>query len=183
MHKDFKKLIELLKNLEFYFEDPSKDRNYETRFLLQKLTYIAKSLGMDISYDFGLYLNGPYCPSLADDYYNNPHLVITMDSPYSLNTQESEISQIIKNKILSHPLNQNHQSEFLEAIATILFLKQEDPDLLDDEVFQRVKEIKEYISDKILIIALNTVKKLNFKEKYLTKDIQEKLELWDRAED
>jgi uncharacterized protein YwgA len=173
----------LLRDLSLSFEDPTKDHNYETRFLLQKLTYIAKSLGMDVSYDFGLYLNGPYCPSLADDYYKNGNLVITMDSPYSLKTQEFEISQVIKNKILSHPLNQNHQSEFLEAIATILFLKQEEPDLLDDEVFQRVKEIKEYISDKILIIALNTVKMLNFKEKYLTKDIQEELEVWDRAED
>jgi len=183
MYKDYKKLIGLLRNLDLSFEDPSKDQNYETRFLLQKLTFIAKSLGMDFSYDFGLYLNGPYCPSLADDYYNNPNLVIIMDSPYSLNTQESEISHIIKKKIFSHPLNQNHQSEFLEAIATILFLKQEDPDLLDDEIFQRVKEIKDYISDKILIIALNTVKKLNFKEKYLTKDIHEDLVLWDRAED
>ncbi len=183
MYKDFKKLIELLRNLGLHFEDPSKDQNYEARFLLQKLTYIAKSLGMDLSYDFGLYLNGPYCPTLADDYYNNSHLVITMDSPYSLNIHESEILHLIKNRILSHPLNQNHRSEFLEAIATILFLKKNDPDLLDDEVFQRIKEIKGYISDKILIIALNTVKKLNFKEVYLTKDMQEELELWDRAED
>ncbi len=138
---------------------------------------------MELSYHFNLYLNGPYCPSLADDYYNYPDFVASLKSNYDLNEKELKISQNIKNDVLSHPLNRNHQSEFLEALATILFLKQENPNILDDELFQRVKNIKEYLSDKILIIALNTTKKLNFKEKYLSKEIQSELELWDEAED
>lgn len=183
MYEDFVKIVAILKNLNLNLKNPVEDQNYETRFLLQKITFITKALGMDLSYDFGLYISGPYCPSLADDYYHYPQLVNLLDSDYNLEKNELEISRIIKREILSHPLIENHKSEFLEALATILFIMKEYPDLLDDEIFRRVKELKGYLKDDIIIIALNIAKKLNFRDEFLTEEIQEELDLWDKTED
>jgi hypothetical protein len=81
------------------------------------------------------------------------------------------------------PLHEDYESEFLDALVTVLFIKQELPDLFDDDILRRLKETRGYINDKILIIALNTAKKLTFKEEYLSDEIQEELDLWDRVED
>jgi uncharacterized protein YwgA len=183
MYEDLEKLIALVEDLGLFLEDPSNDRNYETRLFLQKIAFIAQSLGMDFSYRFRLYLNGPYCPSLTQDYYSHPNLVVSLRSNYILSGKDKIISKAIKENILSNPLNENHKSEFLEALATVLFIKREHPDLLDDEIFRRIKELKGYLSDRLIIIALNTAKKLSFKDEYLSKEIQEELDLWDKAED
>lgn len=46
--------------------------SFEKRLKLQKLVYLAKYFGLDLGYDYNLYLHGPYSPSLADDYYSLP---------------------------------------------------------------------------------------------------------------
>ncbi|MBD3214089.1 MAG: hypothetical protein GF311_15880 [Candidatus Lokiarchaeota archaeon] len=183
MYEDLIKIIAILKNLGLSLKNPSEEWNYETRFFLQKITYIAKSLGMDFSYNFGLYLNGPYCSSLANDYYNHPNLVVSLKSDYSLNERELKIQKLLKKEILSNPIIDKHKSEYLEALGTILYLKNEYPDFMDDDIFRKVKELKGYLKDRILIIALNTAKKLNFRDDFLNEKIQEELELWDKAED
>jgi uncharacterized protein YwgA len=42
----------------------------ENRIKAQKFVYFGKKLGLPLSYDFDLYLYGPYSTELADDYYN-----------------------------------------------------------------------------------------------------------------
>jgi uncharacterized protein YwgA len=183
MYEDLIKIIAILKDLGINLKNPAEEGNYEARFFLQKIAYITKSLGMDFSYNFGLYLNGPYCSSLADDYYNYPNLVVSLETDYSLNERELKIQKLIKKEILSKSIIEKHKSEFLEALGTILYLKNENPDLMDDEIFRRIKGLKEYLKERILIIALNIAKKLNFRDEFLTEKIQEELELWDKAED
>ena len=40
----------------------------ENRIKAQKFVYFGKKLGLPLSYDFDLYLYGPYSSKLADDY-------------------------------------------------------------------------------------------------------------------
>ena len=42
----------------------------ENRIKAQKFVYFGQKLGLPLSYDFDLYLYGPYSSKLADDYYS-----------------------------------------------------------------------------------------------------------------
>lgn len=42
---------------------------FNTRFRIQKCVFVAQHLGLDKTYQYNLYLHGPYSPSLSQDYY------------------------------------------------------------------------------------------------------------------
>jgi uncharacterized protein YwgA len=181
---DFKKVIAILKHLNLNLKDPKKPINFQTRLIIQKIVFLSKYMKIKLgSYNFSLYKNGPYSPGLTADYYQNNDLITTLVSEVQLTPKEKGIVDSIKNLILNHPLNIYHQADFLEAISTAYYFKYYDEALLDDELFERTKAEKPYISDKIIIIALNTVKKLFFKPEYLTEDIKKELALWDNVND
>ncbi len=177
------KILAALKNWNISLKDPSYDSNFKSRKILQKLTYICQSLGVDMNYYFDLYIHGPYCTTLANDYYEYHNNVPKKSTTYKPNEPESEIFNRIKNIVFSNPSYQKNSVEFLEAIATIIFLKKTDPNMLDDDLFEKTKENKPYISDKIIIIAINIVKQLFFKPEDLTDEIKGELDMWDSAED
>jgi len=183
MYKDFMKILAAIKYWNISLKDPSYDSNFKSRKILQKLTYICQSLGVDMNYSFDLYIHGPYCTTLANDYFKYHNNVPKKSTNYEPNEKETEIFNRIKNYVFSNHNYQKNSVEFLEAIATIIFLKQTDPDLLDDDLFEKTKENKPYIRDKTIIIAINTVKQLLFKPEYLTKEVQEEIDLWDNADD
>ena len=177
------KILAALKYWDLHLNDPSYQSNFQSRKLLQKLTYICKSLKIQMDYNFSLYIHGPYCTALADDYYEFHNNVPKKSTTYEPENDEIEIYKKIKEYIFSHSLYNRNRVEFLEAIATIMYLKDINPDLLDDEIFENTKINKPYLSDRIIIIANNVVKQLLFKPEYLTDELKEELELWDRAED
>ena len=55
--------------------------------------------------------------------------------------------------------------------------------MLDDEIFVKTKEIKQHLKESLIVIAINTVKKLLFKPEFLTDKVKEEIDLWDKAED
>jgi len=65
MSNDLDKVIACLKFLGLH---PSM-YVYRWRFLTQKIAFLAKALGMDIGYDFTVYVAGPYSRELNCDYY------------------------------------------------------------------------------------------------------------------
>ena len=73
MSEDIKKIISALKYWNMYLERP--DRDYASRFKIQKLAYLCKSMGMSLNYNFTLYLNGPYSTSLTQDYFQVPKMI------------------------------------------------------------------------------------------------------------
>jgi len=181
LNKDYKKIISIIKYLNVSLERIKS--SFSSRLKLQKLAYICKALGINLNYKFSLYIRGPYSPGLTNDYYKNPRLIDSLDSDYNLNEKDIKVLDKIGDYILSHYINENHEIDLLESISTILYLSEKDPDKLDDELFADVKEIKPKISDYIIIIANNTVKKLLFKSEYLTDEIRKEIEMWDQAED
>lgn len=44
--------------------------HFDNRFKIQKYVFLAKLFGLDMDYDFGLYLHGPYSKDLASEYYD-----------------------------------------------------------------------------------------------------------------
>jgi len=181
MSEDFKKVISVLKYWDMYLERPNRD--YGSRFKIQKLTYLCKSMGFPLKYQFTLYISGPYSTGLTRDYFNAPQLIETLETDYILNEVDLEILDKINEYVLIHPITNNYESEFLEAVSTVDYLKKRYPDMLDDEIFAKTKEVKQYLKDSIVVIAINTVKKLLFKPEFLTEEVEEEIDIWDKAED
>ena len=184
INKDFEKVIAILKLLNLNLKDPKQAINFQTRLIIQKIVFLSKFMKIDLnSYKFGLYKNGPYSSGLTADYYQNNELITSLDTTVQLTPTEKEVVDNINDLIINHPLNVYHQADFLEAISTAYYFKYYNEALLDDELFVKTKAEKPYISDKIIVIALNTIKKLLFKSEYLTEDIKNELDLWNNADD
>jgi len=184
VNKDFKKVIAILKHLNLNLKDPKRAINFQTRLVIQKIVFLSKFMEIKLNrYNFGLYKNGPYSPDLTADYYQNSELITTLEVEVHLTPREVEVVDKINDLILNHPLNEYHRADFLEAISTAYFFKYYNEALLNDELFEKTKAEKPYISDKIIVIALNTIKKLLFKPEYLTEDIRKELALWDNIND
>lgn len=183
MVDDFEKLLVAIKYWNLKLNNPKDDENFQDRLILQKLTFLIKSLGIKMNYNFNLYKSGPYCPDLTQDYYNNSWRVVNLDSQLKPYPREIKIFDQIKDIIFSHPLYEKYSASLLEAITTAYYIKQVNPDIIDDEVFMKTKDEKPYLSDKIVLIAINLVKKLMFKPEYITDDMKEEFRLWDNADD
>lgn len=108
------KFIELLRRKNIH--DFNIDK-FDSRIRMQKYVYIAKEFfGIDLDYNFSLYIRGPYSSDLADDYYsiggftsgNLPDSIIDME-------KFKEFEKFVKehNKIAD-----------LEVITTIHFLNE-----------------------------------------------------------
>jgi hypothetical protein len=106
-----------------------------------------------------------------------------MSTTYDPLEKEKKIYDKLDQIILSHSIYKKKPVAFLEAIATIMYFKKNDMTLLDDELFEKTKASKPFLSDRIITIAINTVKQVMFKPEYLTKEIQDEIDLWDRADD
>jgi len=182
--EDFKKVIAILKHLNLNLKNPKRAANFQTRLIIQKIVFLSKFLKIKLdNYNFGLYKNGPYSPYLTADYYQNSELITTLELEVHLTPKEVEVVEKIQNLVLKHPISNFHQADFLEAVSTALYFKYYNENLMDDELFEKTKSEKPYISEKIIVIAINTVKKLLFKPEYLTEDIKKELDLWNNADD
>lgn len=183
MIDDFEKVIIALKYWNLKLKNPKEEKNFQDRLIIQKLTFLLKYLGIKMSYYFTLYRNGPYCAELTQDYYHNSWRIVNLDTHLKPFPREKKIFDRINEVVFSHPLYKKYPASLLEAVSTAYYLKQFNTDMLDDELFKHSKNEKPYLSDKIIIIAINLVKKLMFKPEHLTDDLKDELELWDNADD
>jgi len=181
MRDDFKKFCSALRYLNLDLKNPRED--YQTRFILQKMAYILKVLGFSLNYDFNLYIHGPYCRILTEDYYNNPKLIENQNQIPEFDQIEKNILEKIKKHVLGHKLAKEHLSEFLETVATILFFKVNEPSLLDDDIFAKTKEEKYYLKDWMITVGINVVKKLLFHHDFVTEEVKKEIDTWNLAND
>jgi uncharacterized protein YwgA len=184
IHRDFQKVIAILNKCKVELRNPKVKKNFQSRLIIQKIIFLSKFQGITMNrYKFSLYKNGPYSPDLTADYYNNYELVTSLETDYHLTPKEQEIVEKLNRIVLEHPLNKYNQADLLEAVSTAYYIKDYDEHLLDDDLFEKIKEEKPFINAKIIINAINLVKKLRFKQEYITKEIQDEVDVWDKAED
>ncbi len=183
MKPSYKKIIAVLKYLGFSIErSDSPNISFNSRFKIQKIAYLCKGLGMDLYHEFNIYVHGPYSHVLAQDYYNFPDVIVNLETDYVLNESERQIADKIKENVLGHYLTKDYESELLEAISTIIYLKQENPDISDDDIFATVKKMKSHLKESMIIISNNISKELLFKPEYLTEEIRKELDMWDNID-
>jgi uncharacterized protein YwgA len=152
-------------------------KDYRGRFFTQKTGFLAKALGINITYHFTPYVAGPYSPDFACDYYANAEKVESLDTNYQLSQEEIEKLDKIKNCSGIY-----ESMSLMEATSTVVFLKEQTPQLTDDDLFVKLKRLKPHLNDSDKLIGITKSKEILFKTEYLTDEIKRKMRLWDKID-
>jgi len=137
----------LLEILGLSRDELKKEENFLKRFRVQKAAYLLKYLGVRpfTSYDFSLYIHGPYSPDLAREYYS----------------EKGEEPQVLKidNDVLKL-LNwfMNHDERWLEIATSILMIYERYPKIGSKEMLSILKLSKPWITHKEFGEILNELK-------------------------
>jgi|SRR3989344_2017833 len=126
---------------------------FEDRIKNQKIQYFAQLFKISPSYDFNLYIRGPYSPDLAHDLYEMDKNKIDIKIEYlTLPTLESrfeKLKKFIKGKTIRE----------LEIVSTLHWLNQM-VNLPLKQAEQRLKELKK-VSEEELTLSLKELEVLN----------------------
>ena len=175
MPNDLDKVIACLKFLGLH---PSM-YVYRWRFLTQKIAFLAKALGMDIGYDFTVYVAGPYSRELNCDYYPD-EIKTKMDAlqtDYVLTPSDLLVLERIRN---CRGLLENQG--LMEVASTAIFFMRQNHSITEDDLFMNLKWLKPHIGDSDRVIGITKAKELLFKPEYLTEDLKREMDEWDRLE-
>ena len=69
-----------------------------------------------------------------------------------------------------------------EATAVAVSLMNQKPDVDDDALFSALKQLKPAIGDFDHLVAITRAKEALFKPEYLTDELKQELDEWDRIE-
>jgi uncharacterized protein YwgA len=182
MLDDLKKIAAVLKSFGFKGWEPDKD--YNSRFFIQKIAYLCKVLGIRLeSYDFSIYLHGPYSQTLSTDYSTYAAIVTAPSRDYAFSREERENLRFLKDVILNHPMMQSHSDDFLEAVSTIIFFIKKDNDYSHDSLVEKVKAIKPHLTTRILSIAVNVAKEFLLRIEPPPQELEKELSAWEQMGD
>jgi len=173
MTENFDKVIAVIK----YLGLRPNLSEYRWRFLLQKITFLAQSLGLNTDYNFTPYVAGPYSTALTSDYNSQTDELISLQTDYELT--ESDVEHL---DIINESLDLNGSLSLLEATSTIVYIMTEESRSVDDDIFVRAKSLKPHLSESFLIIGMTKGKQLLFKEEYLTEELKKEMDVWDKLE-
>ncbi len=137
------------------FEDIEID-NFTKRKILQKKIYLLQLTGVDLGYRYNWYLQGPYCPALANNTFTLRGEIKYDDefNDYELNSKTKSRFDTL-DKIISMPdTPKTCEPEWLELLASLHYLKhiaywsgKNNPEF--EEVFEKLKESKPHFADKM----------------------------------
>ena len=131
------------------------EEEFDKRFRLQKYVFFARFFGLDLGYDFNLYMHGPYSPELAKDYYELSRRRVRpegADLPRSFKAEE--YVRLLLNK----------DDEWLEAAATILDVWENNkskPGFDLNKLVHHVSTIKPHIGDDKIKGVIKDLKNSN----------------------
>ncbi|MEM1689632.1 MAG: hypothetical protein QXX33_01205 [Candidatus Hadarchaeales archaeon] len=111
------------------------DEGFEHRLKIQKAVFLLKHFGVKpfTSYDFNLYLHGPYSPKLAEDYYN----ISETTKPAEVRLDDD------KKKLLYWFID--HDCRWLEVATSIISLNERYGKLSNDEIYSILRVSKSWL--------------------------------------
>ena len=157
--------ISVLKGVYNYiFNEEFEKQNFDARLLMQKSVYLMQEMGTSCGdYDYFWYKFGPYSQSLQNDILD----MLDSDSPIDMNEFKNQLTDRarsnldgIKKIIDNKPDNNYTKKEWLEAIASLHFLKNYMfLTYSDEKLLEELSNRKSYLRDKEAnMLALESVK-------------------------
>jgi uncharacterized protein YwgA len=144
--------------------DESMGDNFENRFKIQKYVFLAKYFGLDMKYDYNLYIHGPYSSALADDYYELATNLVRNNN----NNNRNDIDANKKKPPLPDTFDANafygfvagKNLEWLEAASTLLSLNESFTDR--ESLLDRITNMKDHIPREKIESILSELEKRRF---------------------
>lgn len=133
MHYDPSNLIVAVSKACGHVPDVTK---FSDRLTMQKGCYILNSWGYEPIYRYGLYIRGPYSSELADDYYEMHDM-----TSEETNVSESDLSRL--KGLFEKGL------PYVEAYATVLLLKNNNPNVASNKILDRALELKPHLEKEV----------------------------------
>ncbi len=162
----------LLAYLKYLNIRPDVD-NFDSRFMIQKVTYLLKSMGLGVDYDFKLRKHGPYGNVLAHDYYNNKEDFNNLRTDYELTDEEKEKLDLFSETV-------DKDKNIIESTATIIIMRLQYE--YEEAVIEQIKKIKPHLTKEDILSGINTARELLFKDEYLTSELRAEIKAWEEID-
>jgi len=136
---------------------PSFDMNsFDDRLKLQKFVYLIQEAGLNLGYDFKLYLHGPYSTMLARDGFDMPPF-----KECNILKFENEPSEIIFNELLTSLKDKKDNIRTMEIMASLHLFHKIYPKKSDEDLIKSVedKSLKFKNQTNEIKICLEDIKK------------------------
>lgn len=122
-----------------HFYDDFDMNEFSNRLKIQKITYLLKSKGLNLGYDFGLYMYGPYCINLTNDAYQMVEL-IDFNEANKLVPSEPDKRKLFLEFVNKLKEDSRHEDlEWLEIASSYVFLRR-NTDKDDSEIIKTIME-------------------------------------------
>ena len=138
-------------NLVNFTKLEDNEEGFITRFKIQKYVYLAKQLKLDVIYDHGMYLYGPYSRTLAKDYYDlarNPKNYKKSNNMQLGKFDEKKFLTMVKSKDIG----------WLEISTTMISLNRLFKN--KNKLIENIKSLKGNFDEKFMATVLDDLKKL-----------------------
>lgn len=149
---ELKKVLGYLRELGF---KPNVDK-FQDRLVIQKTVCLLEMMGLDVGYNFSLYVRGPYSPNLTSDLYSNKEEVNTLKTSYAPNEEEKKKLHVFSE------ISNNLEPTLLEIMSTYAFLIRE-PSTDEKQTIIKLKKLKSFYSEGRIAIGISKAKQLLFK--------------------
>lgn len=128
--------------------------NFQDRLVVQKVVYLLQKLGVNLDFNYGLYVHGPYSPALTRCLFDNKPALEAGRTKYELTPKEVDAT--------NHLREIGFTPALLEVMSTYLCLNT-DLHEKEDDAIRRLKELKPFISEADVAVGISKAKQLTFK--------------------
>ena len=128
------------------------EEHFNNRLKIQKYVYLAKYFGLDLGYNFDMYLHGPYSSKLTSSYYDIARKNIdlkSIDGNIGDSFKENEFFNYVANK----------DKEWLKVASTLLELSSHYSD--KECLIEKTLNAKPHIEKEKVIRTLNELQNSN----------------------
>ncbi|MEM4497354.1 MAG: hypothetical protein QW692_00825 [Nitrososphaerota archaeon] len=112
------------------------EEEFDKRFLLQKYVFLARYFGLDLGYDYSLYIYGPYSRELADDYYELAGQRVLPEADLPSGFDAEGFIELVRGR----------DARWLEVAASILAVSERYPDLPEEEAYSILRMSKPWLT-------------------------------------
>lgn len=119
----------------------------DSRIVFQKTVYFLQVFGIRLNYDFSWYHYGPYCPLLVRDGFVLKENIKSMDA-VCFENKELEVKF---NNFINFLGKGKNDYVWLEALASVHFLRNAYPALKKEDILRVVKDKQPYLNSGTIV--------------------------------
>ncbi len=146
--------VSFLKKSKLLSENFNIKKNLSSRFYVQKYVYLAKHFGLDLGYNYNLYVKGPYSSDLALDYYSDNFQTTVDVKNIFPGFRQEEYLKLVSGKT----------EHWLELGTTLIFFNVRNPGKSLEDYVEFTKLAKPWASESTIMVIATELRGLGLLE-------------------